>query len=106
MAVYVFDEDAEGVSNCTGECLENWPAVEALGDGDPVVHGIDGEVGTIARDDGTVQVTLEGRPLYTFAGDSEPGDPTGQGVQGVWWVVAPDGEAVTSAPGRDHSPSY
>ncbi len=106
MAVYVFDEDDDNTSNCTGACLENWPPVEAPGDGGPVVDGIEGEVGTITRDDGLVQVTLEGRPLYTFARDSDPGEATGQGVEGVWWVVAPDGKAVTDAPAPDYSPSY
>ena len=51
--------------------------------------------GTITWDDGTMQVTLGGMPLYTFSGDSDAGDVTGQGVQDVWWAVAPDGTKVT-----------
>jgi predicted lipoprotein with Yx(FWY)xxD motif len=57
----------------------------------PAVDGVTGHVGTITRDDGTRQVTLNGLPLYTFAGDAAAGDTTGQGKQGFWWAVATDG---------------
>jgi predicted lipoprotein with Yx(FWY)xxD motif len=55
-------------------------------------------VGTITRDDGTVQATLDGWPLYYWQGDKAPGDATGQGVQGVWWVLTPGGARVTTPP--------
>jgi predicted lipoprotein with Yx(FWY)xxD motif len=97
--VYVFDRDTagSGSSSCAGTCLDNWPAVTVEGEAAPEVEGVTGEVGTIERDDGTRQVTLDGLPLYTYAGDSDAGDVTGQGVQGVWWVVSPDGAKVTEA---------
>lgn len=97
--VYVFDRDTagSGSSACEGTCLDNWPAVTA-DDPSPDVAGVSGEVGTIERGDGTRQVTLDGMPLYTYAGDADPGDVTGQGVQGVWWVVSPDGAKVSTAP--------
>jgi predicted lipoprotein with Yx(FWY)xxD motif len=97
--VYVFDRDTagSGTSSCVDSCLANWPAVTA-DDDTPEVRGVSGEVGTIERDDGTRQVTLDGLPLYTHAADSDPGDVTGQGVQGGWWVVAPDGAKVTETP--------
>ena len=94
--VYVFDRDTagSGTSSCADTCLQNWPAVTTE-DEAPEVEGVTGEVGTIERDDGTRQVTLAGMPLYTYAADSDAGDVTGQGVQGVWWVVAPDGAKMT-----------
>jgi predicted lipoprotein with Yx(FWY)xxD motif len=97
--VYVFDRDdpATGASSCSGNCATNWPPVTAEEES-PAVDGVTGDVGTIGRDDGTLQVTLDGRPLYTYAADADAGDVTGQGVQGVWWVVAPDGAAVTAVP--------
>ena len=103
--VYVFDKDTpgSGESACSGQCLEAWPPVVADSE-DPAAEGVSGEVGTITRDDGTVQVTLEGYPLYYWQGDSAPGDVTGQGVQDVWWVVAPDGEKVTDTPAA--TPAY
>ena len=99
--VYVFDKDTAGAdsSACSGECLDNWPPV-TTDTADPTVDGVTGEVGTIEWDDGTLQVTLDGWPLYLFAGDAAAGDTTGQGVQGVWWVVGPDGNRIaeTAAP--------
>jgi uncharacterized surface protein with fasciclin (FAS1) repeats len=42
---------------------------------------------TIERDDGTMQASYKGRPLYFFASDSVAGDMTGQGLNDVWWTV-------------------
>ena len=36
-----------------------------------------------------MQVTLDGWPLYYWQDDTAAGDVTGQGVQDVWWVLAP-----------------
>jgi predicted lipoprotein with Yx(FWY)xxD motif len=96
--VYVFDLDTpnSGKSACTGVCAEQWPAVPA-DSGSPAGDGLSGKVGTITRDDGTTQVTLAGLPLYTFSGDSQAGDVSGQGFGGIWWVVGPDGKKITAA---------
>jgi predicted lipoprotein with Yx(FWY)xxD motif len=103
--VYVFDEDGVGTSTCAGSCAALWPALSAETQ-EPAVDGVPGDVGTITRDDGTLQVTLDGMPLYTYAGDSDAGDVTGQGVDGVWWVVAAGGAEVTDAPGSAPAPGY
>ena len=58
----------------------------------------------VTGDDGTVPVALDGLPLYTFAGDSDAGDVTGQGVQDVRWAVAPDGSKVTRAAASEPAP--
>lgn len=97
MTVYVFDNDTpnSGTSTCEGECLVKWPAVVADSD-TPTAEGVTGTLGTITRtDDGTRQITLNGLPLYYWVDDSAAGDVTGQGVGGVWWVVAPDGTKIT-----------
>ena len=58
-------------------------------------EGVDATLlGTITRDDGTTQVTYNGWPLYYFAGDTAAGDTTGQGMEGVWFLVSPTGEAI------------
>src|SRR5690606_7224168 len=96
MTVYQFDDDTQGgdASACTGACAATWPAV--AGDaGDVEIDGITGEVGTITGIAGEPQLTLNGWPLYTYAGDSEPGDVSGQGVNGIWWVLSPAGERIT-----------
>ncbi|WP_309127927.1 hypothetical protein [Microbacterium sp.] len=95
MTVYMFDSDTQnaGASTCEGQCAENWPAVTVEGDA-PELDGVTGEVGTITGVDGATQVTLNGWPLYYFAGDSAPGDVKGQGVNDVWWVLSPAGERM------------
>jgi predicted lipoprotein with Yx(FWY)xxD motif len=94
--VYVFDKDTpgSGKSACAGDCLAKWPAVTA-DSASPEVDGVSGDVGTITRDDGTTQVTLNGMPLYLYAADAQAGDVTGQAVGGVWWVVGPDGTKIS-----------
>jgi len=94
MTLYLFTNDEEGTSNCTGECLVNWPAFVAA---DPLTlpEGVDGELTQIARDDGTMQVTYNGWPLYYFIKDENPGDTTGHDVEGFgaeWYLLTPGGE--------------
>jgi predicted lipoprotein with Yx(FWY)xxD motif len=105
--VYVSDDDdpGSGKSACTGDCAAQWPPVEA-GAGAPSGDGVDAELGTITRDDGTMQVTLGGSPLYLFAGDGGPGDVTGEAVGHVFWVVGPDGKKITEAPAPGADFSY
>jgi len=55
------------------------------------VSGVTGTVGTITGVDGKLQVTVDGRPIYTYAADRKAGDVTGQDVGGVWYAVNPDG---------------
>ena len=90
MTLYMFANDADGVSNCTDTCLENWPALK-LYKGDRLASGpgVDGELGTITRDDDSVQITYNGMPLYFFAEDTAPGDTNGQARGDVWFVVEP-----------------
>jgi predicted lipoprotein with Yx(FWY)xxD motif len=93
MTIYFFANDTEGVSNCEGDCLANWPPVEA--EDDPVAgEGVTAELGTIERSDGTRQLTVNGFPAYYFAGDSAAGDTNGQGVGEVWFVFGADGEPI------------
>ncbi|MEO8908455.1 MAG: hypothetical protein ABI310_10355 [Microbacteriaceae bacterium] len=98
MTVYVFDKDTAGekTSACTGACITTWPAVTTTS-ATPAVTGVTGKVGTIPTPDGTMQITLDGHPLYTYAGDSAAGDATGQGLQGIWWAVSPAGTKITTA---------
>jgi len=100
MSVYLFAKDTKdsGMSACTGSCAATWPPVLAGSDA-PVVEGVTGKVGTIATPDGKKQLTINGMPVYHFVKDKAPGDITGQGVGGVWYLVNPAGDKVTSAAG-------
>lgn len=94
---YMFDKDTQGATSsaCAGDCAAAWPAIEA-DTATPSVSGVTGTVGTITGVDGKLQVTLDGWPLYTYAKDAAAGEVSGQGVEGIWWVVTPGGERVTA----------
>jgi predicted lipoprotein with Yx(FWY)xxD motif len=88
--LYFFAKDTAGMSNCTGQCVENWPALTVPQGLDPMVSTAVGALDVIAgADTSTLQVTYDGRPLYYFAGDSVPGDTKGDGIGGVWTVARP-----------------
>jgi predicted lipoprotein with Yx(FWY)xxD motif len=80
MTVYAFAKDVagSGKSACTGACATRWPALTIPSGAMPVAGaGVTGPLATITRDDGTLQVTCKGIPLYFFSGDSAPGDTKG-----------------------------
>ena len=91
MTVYTFAKDVKGsgTSACTGTCIARWPALTVPAGTKPVAgSGATGTLGTIKRsDDGTLQVTYNGLPLYFFSGDSAPGDTFG--VYTNWAAVNP-----------------
>lgn len=85
-------------SNCDDDCARQWPPVLATPGAPLTVEGVDQTaVGTIARPDGTVQLTLGGWPIYRFSGDTQPGSTTGQGVDGSWAAVTPEGKKASPA---------
>lgn len=94
--LYLFTSDTQnsGASACSADCLANWPPV--LVSGMPQAGtGVDPALlGTITRDDGTTQATYNGWPLYYYVSDMAPGDMSGQGVGGVWFVVSATGKAI------------
>ncbi len=100
--LYLFTADAQGVSNCSGDCLANWPAL--LSGGAPTLgEGLNAaDFGSITRDDGGTQVTVKGLPLYYFAGDTAPGQTNGQGVGGKWFVGGADGAMIGGPTGRSY----
>jgi predicted lipoprotein with Yx(FWY)xxD motif len=98
--VYEFANDRNGTSTCTGGCAANWPFVPAPTSLPTSLPGVTGRLGTTTRTDGARQLTVAGHPVYTFAGDSTPGQTNGQGVVldgGLWTAASPAGVPVTSA---------
>jgi predicted lipoprotein with Yx(FWY)xxD motif len=95
MTLYTFANDQPSASNCIGQCVELWPPYTV----DPAANmiaapGIPGAISTILRSDGLTQTVLDGRPLYFYSGDTEPGDVNGQGVGNVWFSVPLDAVRV------------
>jgi predicted lipoprotein with Yx(FWY)xxD motif len=96
--LYLFKKDSGTTSECSGGCATNWPPLPASGK--PTVgKGLNASlVGTTQRTDGKQQVTYNGHPLYTFEGDQNPGDTSGQGVNAfgaLWYVLSPAGNQIT-----------
>jgi predicted lipoprotein with Yx(FWY)xxD motif len=88
LTLYYYSEDkrGSGKSVCTGACIRAWPAL-----GYPVrapagVH-LPGKIGYIVRASGFKQVTINGYPIYKFAGDKAPGQAKGNGIEGAWHVI-------------------
>ena len=85
--VYSFAPDTPTTSKCNGSCAHSWPPVEGPAMAGP---GVTGTVGTITRSDGTIQATYNGHPLYTYLGDTAPGQAKGNGLNvagGIWLEV-------------------
>jgi len=90
--LYSFAPDTSTKSNCNGTCAQNWPPVT----GPVTAAGVTGTFGTIKRSDGSVQATFDGHPLYTFAGDTAPGQNKGNGLNvagGLWHEITTSGSA-------------
>jgi predicted lipoprotein with Yx(FWY)xxD motif len=102
--LYVFLVDEGSESTCYDDCEANWPPLTV--EGDPAGEDVDASLlGTTEREDGSMQVTLDGHPLYYFGGDETADDANGQGVGDVWYVVSPEGEAITAKSGSS-GPGY
>lgn len=94
MTVYEFTTDEGTTSNCYGECESYWPPVVAEGKPTAGEGAMSSALGTTKRKDGTMQVTYEGHPVYTFSGDSAPGEANGQEFEGTWFALGRSGAAV------------
>jgi predicted lipoprotein with Yx(FWY)xxD motif len=85
--LYSFAPDTAATSKCYGSCAAYWPPVTGIAAASP---GVPGRVGTIRRTDGTEQLTYNGHPLYTYIGDSAPGQARGNNLNlngGLWHEV-------------------
>ena len=86
--VYTFDSDTPGVSKCSGGCATTWPPLTVPAGTTPTAGpGVTGQLGTITRSDGSLQVTYKGMPLYFFHSDAKAGDTMGNYTG--WSLVKP-----------------
>src|SRR6059058_6132900 len=93
MTLYTFDRDPMGGSSCYGRCAFVWPPFKASG-----VAKATGDWTIVTRKDGSHMWAYDGRALYTFRRDKQPGQVTGNGVYqfGALWHVAGPAAAVGS----------
>jgi predicted lipoprotein with Yx(FWY)xxD motif len=92
LTLYWFAPDTSATSKCTGSCTAYWPPVTGNPQAGP---GVTGKLGTIERPGGGLQATYDGHPLYTYVGDSGPGQTGGNKLNlngGLWYEVRLSGE--------------
>ena len=102
--LYSFAPDTATTSKCNGTCAQNWPPVT----GPVTAAGVTGTFGTIKRSDGSIQATFDGHPLYTFVGDTAPGQAKGNGLNaagGLWHEITSSGTAALAPAGSSSSGS-
>jgi len=104
MTLYWFAPDTSTTSKCTGSCATYWPPVKGPA---TAGSGVTGTLSTITRSDGSSQAAYDGHPLYTYAGDTAPGQAKGNGLNvsgGLWYEMTvsgstPAAKASTSSGG-------
>jgi predicted lipoprotein with Yx(FWY)xxD motif len=89
MTLYYYESDKDASVSCTGACAANWPPLMATSGTPGPLPGATGTWGSDSNPAGGSVVTYNGWPLYTFVKDTAPGQTTGQGVGGVWFVATP-----------------
>jgi predicted lipoprotein with Yx(FWY)xxD motif len=85
--LYWFAPDTATTSQCNGSCAQIWPPVKGPANAGP---GVSGTLATIARSDGATQAAYNGHPLYTYVGDTLPGQANGNNLNlngGLWHEV-------------------
>jgi predicted lipoprotein with Yx(FWY)xxD motif len=85
--LYWFAPDTRTTSACYGTCAQYWPPVAGP---DHAGTGVTGTLGTITRTGGSLQETYDGHPLYTYVGDTAPGQAHGNNVDlngGFWHEI-------------------
>lgn len=97
-ALYTFDKDTAGHSNCNGDCAVAWPPFLVTDAG-----MADADYTVIKRDDGSQQWAYEGKPLYLFSGDANPGDMNGDNKKGVWHLIRSGAKPAAAKPTSSYS---
>jgi predicted lipoprotein with Yx(FWY)xxD motif len=95
--LYWFAPDTSTTSKCNGQCATFWPPVKGPA---TAGSGVTGKLATITRADGTVQATYDGHPLYTYKGDTAPGQDKGNNLNasgGLWHDVTASGAAAPAS---------
>jgi predicted lipoprotein with Yx(FWY)xxD motif len=97
VAVYALTKDTQKgtTSACTDqECTSKWKPVTTQAApvaGQGVVQNL---LGTITRQDGTMQVTYNGWPLYYLISETTSGTTNGQGMENEWFLLSPSGNMI------------
>jgi predicted lipoprotein with Yx(FWY)xxD motif len=112
-ALYASEEESDGRIRCTGSCLEFWIPLAAPAGKPTAGDDVGGELGTVERPDGTMQVTHDGKPLYRFSEDAKPGQVSGDGLSDefdgksfTWHAVTTEGGSSDGSGGSGGGRTY
>jgi len=90
MTLYYRTTDAPPTTVCSGGCASAWPPLLVSGTSTPTSStSLSGKL-SVQADANGMQVEYNGHPLYTFSGDSAPGQTNGEGIGGIWHVCTPN----------------
>jgi predicted lipoprotein with Yx(FWY)xxD motif len=90
LTLYYFTPDSATQSACTGSCAQAWPPLLFSGTGGPTSStSLSGKLSAQMDANGN-QVEYNGHLLYTYSGDTAPGQTNGEGLLGKWFVATPD----------------
>jgi predicted lipoprotein with Yx(FWY)xxD motif len=106
LTLYHLSGEQNGKWICaSAACVKVWHPLAAPTGGAP--SGSVGSLGTVKRPGGAVQVTFKGMPLYTFVGDTKPGEAKGQGIKdvGIWTAVTSKGATASKPATATTAPS-
>lgn len=102
-ALYMFVPDGQRQVTCTGLCAATWPPVK-ISPGARLAAGPGVSAALLGSDPdpaGGRVVTYNGWPLYTYTGDVQAGQITGQAIDlngGDWYLLRPSGKPLTGGP--------
>ncbi|MGW2180228.1 COG4315 family predicted lipoprotein [Streptomyces sp. NPDC001732] len=96
--LYAFTRDKDAAGDCDAECIAVWPALTSPSPASAGRNVKSSLLHETERNGGAVHVTYGDWPLYYYVGDTAPGDVNGQGLDGEWFAVAPDGKLVRKSP--------
>ena len=97
MSLYLFEADEDGQSTCYDACAGAWPPLLTTDSPQASGEAKQNLLGTMKRNDGSMQVTYRGWPVYYFIKDKAAGDTKGQEVEGFgaeWYLLSPDGKQI------------
>ncbi|GAC1344226.1 MAG: hypothetical protein NVSMB27_04950 [Ktedonobacteraceae bacterium] len=96
LTLYYFAPDTSDKVACTGGCAKAWPPLLFTGSGTPTSSTpVPGKLSVLSDANGA-QVQYSGYPLYTYSGDTAPGQTKGEGLFGKWFVCTPTLAALTA----------
>jgi len=118
MTLYFTDQDTSSKLACASNaCLQFWkPLTVTAGQTPTGPEQVADKLGTLKRPDGSMQVTYDDKPLYTFTLDKTSGQVNGNGLTDsfdgssfTWHAITATGAApapATSEPGDEMGGQY